>query len=728
MKRHKRLGRWRYMVTVLAAVIIFSTVYALILPAITMERSPDCGIAEHTHGESCYDESGTLICTLEEHEHTAECYSDTEEPTEEDPLPEEEAVVEEEPVEEMTAAPTEAEETQPTEEETEAATEFQTEPPTEKPSEVERLSFAKKGLFANVPTGSDQSSDDKISYEKQIEKLSADEDDYHYRLHLTVDGGALQGSSTESTTGETGGKKAALVIDVTRTMTATDGAFGGTNKFAAVQRILNGEDGFIKQFLSGEDNEISIILVWGVSGGSSYSQLYSTVSSKNTADGIRIKNYADVPNAWNEEHHSTGLSYTTGLLAVNDIYPGEDVSIIYIAGNEPGTYVKTSDGNNEMGTNGSNARTKNYNDSVAWLNAHPNYTLYGVGINDEGTSYLNDGSTTTHTMKDIAEATGGAYFSADNADGIKDIFTEIIEIIIPGDTTKNISLTDTLSGNVTFAEDQAMTAILRTGDGFMQAEDVSGCVTVENGTVSFSRADEIEGPFKLEVAFNIKTAEGVYKDTQLYPDTGYPDTGEADTDYGSNISAGKPGYFSNSAGELSYSLNGTGYSKTFNKPVVQAPEKLPDTARINVTKHWSGNLSPKAVTMTLYEKDGSLFREAAVITLTAGQDAQESYTYTFERGETEKTLYLVESSDADSLPVYSGTSEQINPGSGTLDAAVITLTPNAEEAVTVTNWPKARMPETGGVGSAPFIVTGLLMTLLAVSMLIRQKQRRDRTV
>ena len=703
------------MVTVLAGLIIFCTVYALILPAITMERSPDCGIAEHTHSESCYDESGTLICTLEEHEHTAECYSDTEEPTEEETLPEEEEIAEEAPVEEMTVAPTEAEETGPSEEET-AATQPQTEPPTEKETAAVSLK-ARVGLFARAETGLMQSSGDKIAYGKQIEKLSADEDDYSYRLHLLMDGSSLKGSETEYIPGQSTKKRAALVIDVSETMTSTslEGSASGSNKFEAVRDILLSDGGFLEQFMDGT-NEVSIILVWGTSGSGSYADLYST------PNGTKVTEFNSLKNNWNSTHQSTTLSYVTGLMAVDAIYGQEEVNVIFIAGNAPKTYVKLSDGQVDRGTMDANAYPKNLADYRTWMQQHPNATFYGVGINgQQGT--LEGGSETLQTMGEE----GNGYYSTDNASDLINNFQEIIEKIIPGDTTKSISMTDTLSGNVTFAENKELTAILYTGEGFADQTDVSGCVNIEGNTIRFDRADEIEGPFKLEVAFNIKTAQGVYKDTQLYPDTGYPDTGEADTDYGTNISAGKPGYFSNSAGELSYAVNGVGYSKTFNKPVVQAPERLPDTARITVTKHWSGNLTPDAVTMTLYEKDGGLFKELSALSLTADQDAQETYTYTFARSETEKTLYLVESPDANSIPVYSGASERINPGAGELNAAVVTLTPNAEEAVTVTNWPKARMPETGGIGSAPFIVTGALLTLFAVSMLIRQKQRRDRS-
>jgi len=95
--------------TILGALVVFFTTYALILPAITMEtptyceaeehvhtsecyspvlicgnqdepevaflsgpetvREPVCGIEEHTHDETCFDENGTLICEIMEHTH-----------------------------------------------------------------------------------------------------------------------------------------------------------------------------------------------------------------------------------------------------------------------------------------------------------------------------------------------------------------------------------------------------------------------------------------------------------------------------------------------------------------------------------------------------------------------------------------------------------------------------------------------------------------------------------
>lgn len=103
----KRRGHGRKLLTVLSALVVFCTTYALILPAITLERSliceteehvhtdacyadtvvPEtkelgCALAEHTHSDACYDEGGALVCGTEEHAHGEECFTVVPEHTE----------------------------------------------------------------------------------------------------------------------------------------------------------------------------------------------------------------------------------------------------------------------------------------------------------------------------------------------------------------------------------------------------------------------------------------------------------------------------------------------------------------------------------------------------------------------------------------------------------------------------------------------------------------------
>lgn len=67
----------------LSCVVVFITVYALTIPAVTLA----CDKEEHVHTTECYDENNDLICTKEEHTHSEDCYEKEEQ--EQDPVEEE---------------------------------------------------------------------------------------------------------------------------------------------------------------------------------------------------------------------------------------------------------------------------------------------------------------------------------------------------------------------------------------------------------------------------------------------------------------------------------------------------------------------------------------------------------------------------------------------------------------------------------------------------------------
>ena len=80
-QKRARRSIWRRVVSAMACVVVFCTVYALILPAITMEQKVFCGYEEHSHTESCYrqDTQRMLICSAEHlglHVHEADCYDE----------------------------------------------------------------------------------------------------------------------------------------------------------------------------------------------------------------------------------------------------------------------------------------------------------------------------------------------------------------------------------------------------------------------------------------------------------------------------------------------------------------------------------------------------------------------------------------------------------------------------------------------------------------------------
>ena len=48
--------KWEKVISLMAAVVVFCTTYALILPAITVSSDPICGLEEYIHTETCYTE------------------------------------------------------------------------------------------------------------------------------------------------------------------------------------------------------------------------------------------------------------------------------------------------------------------------------------------------------------------------------------------------------------------------------------------------------------------------------------------------------------------------------------------------------------------------------------------------------------------------------------------------------------------------------------------------
>lgn len=93
LKDKARLKKWKRITLALSCVVVFCVVYALTLPAITLEGKTICGMEEHTHTEECYQDD-ELVCGKEEHQHTEDCYEKEEEqPVENEVLNEPEETV-----------------------------------------------------------------------------------------------------------------------------------------------------------------------------------------------------------------------------------------------------------------------------------------------------------------------------------------------------------------------------------------------------------------------------------------------------------------------------------------------------------------------------------------------------------------------------------------------------------------------------------------------------------
>lgn len=106
LKDKERFKKWKRIMLALSCVVVFITVYALTIPAVTLA----CDKEEHVHTTECYDENNELICTKEEHTHSEDCYEKEEQ--EQEPIDEEDEDV----VQDETQVASNEEETKPEEE------------------------------------------------------------------------------------------------------------------------------------------------------------------------------------------------------------------------------------------------------------------------------------------------------------------------------------------------------------------------------------------------------------------------------------------------------------------------------------------------------------------------------------------------------------------------------------------------------------------------------------
>ncbi len=80
INENKRRKTWFRIGSVLAAIVVFVTTYALILPAITVSNKTVCGLEEHIHMYDCYDHTveglnKKMLCCDDIHKHTEDCYN-----------------------------------------------------------------------------------------------------------------------------------------------------------------------------------------------------------------------------------------------------------------------------------------------------------------------------------------------------------------------------------------------------------------------------------------------------------------------------------------------------------------------------------------------------------------------------------------------------------------------------------------------------------------------------
>ena len=83
IRQSKQRRRWHGLTAVLATAAAVLTLCVMVLPAVTLENTPQalaCQLDDlHTHTDSCYDEEGELVCGYADfvaHTHDSSCYGE----------------------------------------------------------------------------------------------------------------------------------------------------------------------------------------------------------------------------------------------------------------------------------------------------------------------------------------------------------------------------------------------------------------------------------------------------------------------------------------------------------------------------------------------------------------------------------------------------------------------------------------------------------------------------
>ncbi len=421
-----------------------------------------------------------------------------------------------------------------------------------------------------------------------------------------------------------------LVIDRSGSMGTGQGS-NYTNLLPTVKTLLTKNDGIIDKILKKEGNVNSVA--------------YVSFSSKDgtTSNGWYTRDNRDeLKNKINGLTASGGTNWTFAMKKASELLARKSSSsnekvVIFLSDGNP-TFSINSQGN-EYGK-GSATEEQYYTEAIkvvtdsTSLRAAKFYSVYLTNATKTGMDKFTTGLT---KGKVTAETVNGANGGLSNA------LTTILNKVIP--TYKNVTITDTLSEYVEFAEaTPTITVTKKTAAGAVTTlianQDYTATVTGKKATVNLLNGASLEDGSTYTVSFKVKPSEEA---NNKYAADGYIHTGEAGTGI---TSAGKPGFYSNVKNDttVSYEIDGTSEtgSATYPMPVVQVT-----THKLSYTKVWNKPESITAptedVVLNVVYTDGTTKQ----ITLTSP-----NYTYEETVPVTKKIASITEQEVADYTPSY----------------------------------------------------------------------------
>lgn len=494
------------------------------------------------------------------------------------------------------------------------------------------------------------------AHTKYIKYNSASGD---YTLHLDV----------------TGAKGSAKGVDVLFVIDTSGSMESGKNKLLPkVKTLLTKDGGLVDKIFSKTENVNNVAMV-----------SFSDMDHTNPTPWYGTSSKADFKAAVNKLSASGGTNWTYAMVKARELLDDRSNSsnekvVIFLSDGKP-TYSCEEEehwyGNtwDETG-NGSDTKDKYYTEAADQVTGSlASAKMYSV--------YLTSG--TKKGMKTFSEKLK----NSELVDGtsLDSALTGILNKVIP--TYKNVTITDTLSEYVDFAETTpTITVTKKNAAGTTTLTAVTDYTKNCSGktvTVQLLNGNSLEDGATYTVSFRVKPSDAAndyYKNHQRYPNTGDAGTG--------TTSAGKEGFYSNDNDQtkISYEIDGTSdgiKTASYIRPVVQVT-----THTLTYTKEWnypSGINEPtQDVKLNVSYSDGT----TKEITLTK----ENEYTYNETVPVTQNIVSVIESPVADYEASYS-------------------ITDNGTKAVVTNNYNKVTasnitvIKKWSGNGPQPAITVGL---------------------
>lgn len=408
-----------------------------------------------------------------------------------------------------------------------------------------------KSALSGVSTLSEEDDDEPTLGEPAHKKyIEYNANTAEYTLNLDVTGAK----------GEAKGADILFIIDTSGSMGS---GYGSTynNILPSLKKLLTDDNtGIIDRIFATEGNVNSVAYVSFAGKSETYKNGWYKTSDKKT-----LKNSINGLSASGGTNWTYAMRKASELLAQKSSSSNEKV-VIFLSDGKP-TYSMS--GNSQTG-NGSDTYSQYYTDAANEVTNSSSLSkaqMYSV--------YLTDG--TKSGMQTFSSRLKNSELV--NGTDLKAALDKILDKVIP--TYENVSITDTLSEYVEFAESKpTITVTKRTSTGVVTTLASNQYTAEANGNtvkVNLLNGASLEDGATYTVSFKVKPSD---KANETYAAGGYLHTGQPGTGI---TSAGQEGFYSNvkESTVVGYTVNGKSDSATYPMPVVQVT-----THELTYTKEW----------------------------------------------------------------------------------------------------------------------------------------------